>query len=474
MLKYEHCHGIFRFCIMSNFLLRTGLMMLPIACVPLAMLLKSASAILPVSINCQYLSDAILSFIPLFFAIAASLTEINNSRSWQIISTVLVYMTLHALFLQFIPGFSNPEYAVCYFSAIITAAMCSHITANTKYLKRYLISRALNLCILFGGCLAAVVLSMLIGWVLRTIFGDHGESTFLATLPVKVREYLTGFAYEGLHPFGANVLLSDYMLNNPELNEVKSRELFCFYNFIIQIFCLPALLTALFTKLDSKKRLPVLFLVLMCLFSTYYPQAETLILLTIIWMWPGLFLAHVVLAGFVYGLVREFGMSVHFSGDISIRKAADAALSANALSNVCLILFCALCYFTLTHYVLGKYPLNNISWKIKKTRPIVIRMIRDRKGSKDLSLLAIRILKMIGGLDNLVWVDESGDVITIRYSDGKMINNDALKSIGRESRNENEAKLIYIKASDAAIASEITKKIRIFAKRQFVDATQRS
>lgn len=455
----------------STILIRTGLLLIPVSLVPLCQLipiLSSGSDFGTVA------ARFIAGCIPVLFAVAASMTEPNNSRSWQIISTVIVFFTLKYMLSIFAPSLTGSDLICAFFSAVITATFSSHITANTLHLKRYLQSRFLNFGILLICCVAAVILISCARTVYHALFSLKGNSGLITSLPAGVRVAVCALAEHMAAPFGLNRLPGELLLSDPgtaATANLQGRMLF--HRYCTSAFFIPAMLAALCLRLSSGRRTPVIFMILIAVVTSFFPHQDVYILLTLIWLWPGLFLLHLVLSALlamVTVLVPELaGVAPPeiYTRLINPVVAAGSAQSASYLYMAGGAVF----YFLMTLILLSWAGIGRLSWKIKKHRNVRIRLISDRKGSSDLSLLAIRTMKIAGGLDNFRWIKCSGKELRIGYRRTDMVNLDALKGVGTDSRIDTDSRTISIQTSSPEIAEGVSSKIIIFAEREFSDLT---
>jgi hypothetical protein len=456
----------------SSFLIRIGLVLIPVALIPFSLLF---SVMFGTAGYVTGITSFIAGSIPVLFAVAASMTEPNNSRSWQIVSTVIVFFFLKFALNMFAPDIQDKDMISAFTSAIITATFSSHITANTLHLKRYLQSRFLNFGILLICSAVAVTLIYCIHAVLIKLYSGHESSNLIMNFPVFIRVFLSTATYQFFAPFGAGDVAMDYIAADPDLNyitNIKDR-LFIFQYGCIALF-IPVMLTALYLRIGANRRLPVIFLIFIAAVTSFFPHKEYFVLLTILWLWPGLFTFHIVLSSVLMILclyLPEIAISSTGSDSMSIINPL-ALIGTDNNSNIAFLLTGAGCYFFLTLYLLSYVKVSSLTWKIKKRKSVRIRLISDRKDSKDLSLLAIRTMKMAGGIDNLKWVKNTRNLLKIAFLDIDKVNVDAVKGMGIDSRIDSSEKVIYIYAGSAGTAEKIANKIIIFAQREFSDLTK--
>lgn len=456
----------------SSFLIRIGMMLIPVALVPFSLLL---SMVFGSSGHVSGSVSLIESSIPVLFAVTASMTEPNNSRSWQVISTVIVFFFLRYALSLFVHDVQNRDLISAFTTAFITASFSSHITANTLHLKRYLQSRFLNFGILLICCAVAVALVFCIHSILIRVFADHDKSNFLMNFPVFLRVLLSTAAYQFLMPFGSEDIAYNFITSDPDLDFIPNitDHLFIFQYASIAV-CIPAMLIALYFKIGSSRRLPIIFLIMIAVITSFFPHSECFVLLTLMWLWPGLFTLHVLLSSVLMLLclyLPEISVTTYGHENINFINPI-TLIGTNNNSNLIFLLACAGSYLFTTMYLLSYVKISTLSWKIKKHKNVRIRLISDRKDSKDLSLLAIRTMKMAGGIDNLKWVKTTGNLLKIGYRNIEMVNAEAVKGVGIDSRIDSGEKVIYIYTRSSEIAEKICRKIIIFAEREFADLTK--
>ena len=453
----------------TSFLIRTGLVLIPVALVPFCRLLAFISG---TEGTWAETASFIETTIPVLFAVAASMTEPNNSRSWQIISTVIVYFTLKHMLQTFAPEIAHRELISCFSSAIITAAFSSHITANTLHPRRYLESRILNLGILLICCVCAVVAVSCIDSVVISLFNPAGES--LVTRLPRLARILAGAAVSQLlAPFGADHVTTEFIAGSFGVNAdaliVKERLLV--FRYCSMAFFLPAMLGALFLKIGSSRKIPVAFLLLAAAVSSFFPHSEMFLLMTLLWLWPGLFCLHALLSSLLLLLCVHLPL-LQISGDItSATRILNPVVMLNSggTYNLMFAAAGAGAYFFATIYLLTHVKIGSLTWKIRKHRGARIRLISDRKDSRDLSLLAIRTMKLAGGIDNIKYVKTEGSLLKIGCYRAEQINEEAVKGMGTNSSVDAGEKTIHIRTRSTVVAERIARKIVIFADREFAD-----
>ena len=280
----------------SSFLLRVGLLLVPIFLLPLAQLIQSGAAHTDYYLTSLTVSRYILNIVPLLFAVFASLTEPNISRSWQIISTIVVYFFLQFLFHSYFQKYDNSEYASAFCAALISGALSSHITANTDHLRRYFFSRILNLSILLIGCVLAFFVTVIIFYVIDLLFISHDSGNILMGIPSDLRSFICMFAYQLAVPFGLDSYLAEFIMWDPYLNTISHQYVYVLIKNFIPIYGIAAMLLAVIIKQDTYKFLPVFFLMLISLVSGIFEQVQPFVLLMILWIWSGLFFFNALLA----------------------------------------------------------------------------------------------------------------------------------------------------------------------------------
>ena len=453
----------------SSFLLRVGLLLLPIFLLPLAQLIQTGTYHTDYYATGIEISKYILFSVPLLFAIFASLTEPNISRSWQVVSTVAVYFFLQFLFHSYLQKYDNSEYASSFCAALISGALSSHITANTVYLRRYIFSRVLNLSILRIGCVITFFLVVLIFYVLDLLFLSHDSSNIIMGLPNEIRSFVCMFAYELAIPFGLDNYLAEFIMWDPYLNTISHQYVYASITNFVPIYGVAAMLLAIIVKQDSYKFLPVFFLMMISLLSGIFNQVQPYIMLMILWIWSGLFFLHAFLAALIFVILLNLNLDydVLFYSELKNNIYED-------YHSIYILIFIVAVYFFISLFVIRKVSLKRLTWKLKKQKNMNIRIIRDRKNSKDLSLLAIRIIKVIGGFDNINNISSDERNIIINYYNRDFINEEALKGVGYDSYCENKKRQVTITASSSGVASSVVAKIIVFAQREFLDLSKKT
>ncbi len=456
----------------STFLIRVGLLLIPVAMIPFVQLLGSAAPGTAYPELLTNISEIIRALIPLLFAVFASLTEPNNSKSWQIISTIIVFFILRSLYLQYSYQVLNIDLLSAFTSSVITAAFSSRITANTLIVRRYILSRLQNLGILVFWCLVALIAVTTIQLILQNIFNPQDENNWLVKLPITLQTFIFGFFFQLLKPFGLDFEIISFIELNPQLAlfDNTSERLFL-YSYTNILFMIPTMLVALCIKISSDKKLPIVFLAFISLFTSFFPGAEGFICLTIMWIWPGLYIVHMELSGiYLTVLLNLDSLEINPEFINSLNKQSffnDNFLHIGNHYAAYIVAITTSIYFVLTLTLLHKYPASSLTWKIKKHKSVRIRLIRDNRSSKDLSLYAIRLIKMTGGLDNITSISTNESQIKIGFEDLKQINRDALKGFGSESYINTDEKAIFINSTEPKKTELIKKKIIIFAAREF-------
>lgn len=460
----------------SSFLIRIGLLLIPVALVPFAQLLEVSSHS---SYHCDLMQNIAFflnSIIPVIFAIFASLTEPNNSKSWQIVSTIIVYFVLKQLLFIYYPGIQNINQISAFASSIITAAFSSRITANTLHIKRYIFSRILNLGILLFCCVITVLLVSSIKFVLIRLFDGQDENNILLNIPSTLQTFVFGYIFQILKPFGLENQIIEFLTNNSHISYVGniSNKLFL-YSYSTILFLIPAMFVALYFRISKEKRIPVFFLIFICIVTSFFPGKEGFIYLTFIWIWPGLFSLHMILSAIYLSIMIELP-SIEINPLLIKDLQNNVYITKNFLhfgsySTILLISIATFIYFSITSILLAKVPINKLSWKLKKHKSVRIKLIRDTKGSQDLSLLAIRLIKMTGGLDNISWISTESLQLKIGYNDIHLVNEEALKGFGRESYIDSYEKILCINSTDKNKIELVKQKIITFASREFLDLT---
>lgn len=452
----------------SSFLLRVGLLLVPIFLLPLAQLIQSGAAHTDYYLTSLTVSRYILNIVPLLFAVFASLTEPNISRSWQIISTIVVYFFLQFLFHSYFQKYDNSEYASAFCAALISGALSSHITANTDHLRRYFFSRILNLSILLIGCVLAFFVTVIIFYVIDLLFISHDSGNILMGIPSDLRSFICMFAYQLAVPFGLDSYLAEFIMWDPYLNTISHQYVYVLIKNFIPIYGIAAMLLAVIIKQDTYKFLPVFFLMLISLVSGIFEQVQPFVLLMILWIWSGLFFFNALLAGLIFVIL----LNVNLDYDLMFYYGIGENIYDDYHS-IYVLIFVAAVYFFGTLFIIKKFSLKQLTWKLKKQKKVSIKLIRDKKNSKDLSLLAIRILKIIGGLDNIKNIRTDERNIVISYYNRDAINVEALKGIGSDSYYENKKSQVTITTSSSGTASSIVSKIVVFAHREFLDLNRK-
>lgn len=443
-------------------------MLFPIILLPISQLVLNGTSHTDYYLQGVQISKYILAIVPILFAVFASLTEPNISRSWQVISTVLVYFFLQSLFSSYLAKYEHSEYAACFCAALISSALSSHITANTDYLRRYIISRLLNLSILLIGSIITFFVIVTIFFVIDLLFLSHDPSNILMGLPNSVRSFICLFTYELAIPFGLDNYLAEFIMWDPFLNTISHQYVYKLITNFVPIYGISAMLLAVAIKQDHYKFLPVFFLILISLLSGIFKSVEPFILLMILWIWSSLFFLNALLAALIFVVL----LNINLDFDLFFYSELQNNLYDDYHSIYVLILI-FLTYFFVTLYLIKKVTLKQLSWRIKKQRNMTIKLIRDKKNSQDLSLLAIRIMKIIGGLDNIQSIYSEDRKIIINYKHREPINIEALKSVGSDSYYEIKKKQVTITTTSGSISASIVAKIIIFAQREFLDLSKK-
>ncbi len=455
----------------SSFLIRIGLLLIPVALVPFCQLF---GMIMTGSEHANLVIHYVATSIPVLFAVAASMTEPNNSRSWQAISTVIVFFSLHYMLEQFVPDLNNRDYICAFFSAIITATFSSHITANTLHLKRYLLSRFLNFGILLICCVITVILLYLVHTLIVKLVSSNDPASLIMGIPNILRLTLVGLLGQLLAPFGTDHITTSFIIGDPALQDIANlKDRILLFHCCSISFFIPAMLLALYFKINSNKKIPVFTLIIIALITSFFPNREAFILLTLIWVWPGLFFTHLAISTLVLLLAVYFPYLADNTISTDINKLINPIiLLGTNRSNYIFLAIGILAYFLIPLFIFYKFKVASVSWKIKKRKNVRIRLISDRKGSQDLSLLAIRTMKLAGGIDNLKWIKATHNLIKIGYYYTENVNLDALKGVGTDSRIDNNEHVIYIYTDNTKTAENLAHKIIIFAERQFANLSE--
>ena len=457
----------------STFLIRVGLLLIPVALIPFVQLIETAAPGTNYPELFRRSSDIIGYAIPVLFAVFASLTEPNNSKSWQILSTIIVFFIIRKLFSIYTPDIPDINLLSAFASSVITAAFSSRITANTLLVRRYILSRIQNLGILLFWCIITIILVSVIRFILLRLFNAHDESNMLLQLPSEIQTFIFGFVFQLCKPFGLDNYLLEFLTANQHIVSTGNvTERFFLYSYTNVFFLLPSMLAVLCIKISDTKKLPVLFMAFICFITSFFPGKEGFIYLTFIWIWPGLFAVHMFLSAIYLTVlihIPSLEVNQHFIADLlSGSYFNDNFLNIGNMTAAGLIGLASLMYFATTIVILNRIPASRMTWKIKKHKNVRIRLIRDIKGSKDLSLLAIRLIKMAGGLDNLSWIASDSARLKIGCNNLKLVNREALKGFGNDSYVNSDEKTIFINTSEPLMIERVRKKIMTFASREFL------
>lgn len=412
-----------------------------------------------VRIFCKYL----ILFLPPTFAVTASLTEPNNSKSWQIISTVLIYFIIQYAIKQYIPHFKESNHVVAFTSAFITATFCSHMTANNKYIKRYLSSRFYNLGVLLIVSFFIIITFVYLNSVAQNLLLNTNSSNPLFKLPYSIRSFVLYIMYGFAQPFKLEHNVLNYIVNEPRSNAFHIESFIKVFSFCTQSYGLSAMIIALYLL---KKKTILLLLLLINIFGCNLPYIQEYTLIALLWLWPYLIILYVLLSSLLFVITEYIGITNIFSSYTFINI---SFFSKNLIIQG-IILF--IVYLLTSIYIFKRFDITKHTLRLPKRKTINIKRIIDDENSSDQSLGAIRIIKIIGGLDNFVFVKNEETKIVIKYLENKKINNDGLKSFGRKSFNQINNKIIVIYTDDILIAKNIVGKILTFAQRQFLDISQ--
>lgn len=364
-------------------------------------------------------------FFPGLFAIAVALVVPTFDRLFQLTTVAIVYvLSLLLIFSSNISAIKSP--IICVLTAVSTLlAMFPYSSFEQETFaspsKRLLV-------VLFFTCLFPV--TTLLG---ITVIVKQFNIFILYTLDDAFGDGILSFVYVPIYLLLQSLGLQD-LVGNLITNNYKNNMVTAFVNTIVvcNIFALPA--TIFFRFLFTKKhiKLFLILLVVVCILTSSIGACVSLTLLLLIIFYPGAFGAFIVtgMCCFLFSYYMHIpaitSVENLYLPDINFNNTREFFTKDNhnfgMLAAFAVIIPCIIIELSM---VLSR---ENIIDKKRKIRSIHRGYTINANSSPELTLLAF--LRALGGISNIVDVEEDGSWIYIQVINNDQVSFTALNSLG--------------------------------------------
>lgn len=350
---------------------------------------------------------AIINYgLPLLFAVLAVLTVPNSEQKYRPLATVAVYGVILSTSGLLCGNFTMMAPASGFSSALIVGSIpSSSFRSAAAGESRPFLMR--------GAVLAAVVLTTataagIIFAEIHNLLTEFSSSVHFSSKPGIPALFLTGTISGLFDPFGIQSLVI-----NVAGSMNISASLLRTVDPNITTFCLPCLVLAIFMRMKGKKRTTAFILFVITGFNAVFPSsATTYVFEFIAWMWPLIYLMHIVLSGI---LLIAISLSVDM---LSSSENGELVMAMVILSS-------GLLYYLSTLGIIRFSGSDRLTWHMHRV-PEQVKVFADRSSSGDLSLTAVSIFKAFGGMSNIRGISSSGGRLIIACRSQDAVNGDAI------------------------------------------------
>ena len=391
------------------------------------------------------LIHAVINYgLPLLFAVLAVLTVPNSEQKYRPIATIGVYGVILSTAGLLCGNFPLMAPASGFSSALIVGSIPSSSFRSPADGERRPV-------LLGGAVLVAVVLTTaaaagIIFAEIHNLLTEFSSSVHFSTKPGLSALFFTGTISGLFDPFGIQALVI-----NVAASMNISASLLRTVDPNITTFCLPCLVLAIFMRMKGKKRTTAFILFVITGFNAVFPSnATTYIFEFIAWMWPLIYLMHIVLSGILLIAIS-----------LTVDMLSNAENGEFVMAMV--ILSAGLLYYLSTLGIIRFSGSDRLTWHMHRI-PEQVKVFADRSSSHDLSLTAVSIFKAFGGMSNIRGISSSGDRLIIACRSQDSVNGDAIVRITGSApvlcNNSDEIAL-----SLGSSAGETAQKMLMFARR---------
>lgn len=400
---------------------RTLLIMLPIALVTMC---NTTGVYVFHPDNVRLFSNA--SLVTLTFALACSMIPEQDNRIWRLFGCAISYFTAFIIVKTCGTQSVSPG-IVAAFLAPFAASVPS--PANTG--KPSLGESALNYVLAgFFVLVFTLVLTIPVWAILHYAISGIRYALFSIT-SADFFDFIYGTLYQTAQAFGSGDRILEIFEAAPAFrntNGIYTGTLLCFFSVLTGIYAA----VALWEGSHGKYFTSLLFLLALSSGST--SMSITLLMLTLIWLYPSLFALYLIISSVIYMVTCNVKFDVLINNAESFYRPdivlADIDIADPSFATIGIAVFCASMALAYTLIRLQGAYTETMSKGMAALKAIG-RELSNKNVIREESLRALEFLKIMGGFNNVIWVGPTDDrALKLKIVTENSVNTGSLSLIG--------------------------------------------